>query len=254
VRVVTKRRDGQAVLDRLHMSGSLKALFPRGPAPQAILINVAGGLTGGDRMEIAATAGEGSRLALTTQSAERVYRAAGGRARVRTHLRVASGAALDWLPQETILFDGGALDRALRADLAPDARFLLVEPVVFGRAAMGETVVRADFRDRIEVRRGGRPLWLDAIRLDGAVAARLARPAVAGGGVAMAALLYVAPDAAAHLGPVRALLPATGGASLVAPDVLVLRLVAADGFGLRAHLLPVLERLCRDGLPRSWRL
>jgi urease accessory protein len=254
VRIVTKRRDGQAVLDRLHMSGSLKALFPRGPAPQAILINVAGGLTGGDRMEIAATAGQGSRLALTTQSAERVYRAAGGSARVRTHLRVASGAALDWLPQETILFDGGALDRALRADLAPDARFLLVEPVVFGRAAMGETVVRADFRDRIEVRRGARPLWLDAIRLDGAVAARLARPAVACGGGAMAALLYVAPDAAAHLGPVRALLPATGGASLVAPDVLVLRLVAADGFGLRAHLVPVLERLCRDGLPRSWRL
>jgi urease accessory protein len=242
------------VLDRLHVSGSLKALFPRAPAPQAILVNTAGGLTGGDRMEIAATAGAGSRLVLTTQSAERVYRAAEGCARVRATLSVAAGAALEWLPQETILFDGGALDRALRADLAPDARLLVAEAVVFGRLAMGERVRRADLRDRIEVWRAGRPLWSDALRLDGAVARRLERPALAGGGAAMASLLYVAPDAAARLGPVRGLLPATGGASLPAPDVLALRIVAADGFQLRAHLVPVLERLCRDGLPRSWRL
>ncbi|MCX7645244.1 MAG: urease accessory protein UreD [Rhodobacteraceae bacterium] len=254
MRIATKRCAGRSALDRLQMSGALRALFPRAPAPQAILVNTAGGLTGGDRIAIAASAGAGSRLVLTTQSAERIYRAAHGCARVRTQLRVAAGASLDWLPQETILFDGSALDRALRVDLAPDARFLMVEPVVFGRAAMGERVLRADVRDRIEVRRGGRPLWLDAIRLEGAVAARLDRPALAQGGAAMAALLYVAPDAAARLGPVRALLPATGGASLLAPDVLALRLVAADGFGLRAHLVPVLEGLCRDGLPRSWRL
>lgn len=254
MRLSSKRRGAVSALDGLRVSGAMKALFPRGDGLQAIAINTAGGLTGGDRMEIAATAGRGSDLTLTTQAAERCYRALDGHAQVRAHLTVEEDAALAWLPQETILFDGSALKRRLAADLAETGRLLLVEPVIFGRAAMGESVRRALFHDEIFVRRAGRPLYLDRVRLEGDIAAELDRPAVAAGARAMACALYVAPDAEAQIGPVRAMLPETGGASLLAPDALTVRLLAADGFELRRTLLPLLDRLSRNALPRSWRL
>lgn len=130
----------------------------------------------------------------------------------------------------------------------------MVEPVIFGRAAMGETLTQAAFRDRIEVNRAGRPLYRDGVALGGNLARRLAAPATGSGMGAMASLLYVAPDAGAHLAPVRAALPDTGGASLLGPDVLALRLLATDGHALRRALLPVLDRLTGHTLPVSWRL
>ncbi|TCO72010.1 urease accessory protein UreD [Rhodovulum euryhalinum] len=248
------RADGSALAD-LRQSGAFKALFPRprDGAVDAILVNTAGGITGGDRFEAQVEARAGSHLRVTTQAAERAYRAQPGeRGRVRNRLAVGPGARLDWLPQETILFEGSALERTLMADLAADARLLLVEPLVFGRAAMGEVVHDALFRDRIEIRREGVPLYLDALRLHGDVAADLARPAVAGGAGAMASLVFADPGAEAHLGPLRALMPATGGASLLRKDVLVMRLLAPDSFALRRVLVPVLMRLTGNSLPRSW--
>ncbi|TCM85734.1 urease accessory protein UreD [Rhodovulum steppense] len=239
----------------LRQSGAFKALFPRprDGALDAILVNTAGGITGGDRFEADLQAQPGSHLRVTTQAAERAYRAQPGeRGRVTNRLNVAAGARLDWLPQETILFDGAALDRRLVADLAPGARLLLVEPLVFGRAAMGEVLHAVSFRDRIEIRRAGVPLYLDALRLEGDLAAHLARPAVAFGAGAMASLILVAPEAEAHLAPLRALMPATGGVSLIGADLLALRLLAPDSFALRRVLVPVLGRLTDDALPRSW--
>jgi urease accessory protein len=251
--VSAKRSGAGSALDRYRPSGAMKAMFPRLPGPlQAIVINSAGGITGGDRLRLQAEAGEGAHLVLTTQAAERAYRAASGWGRFDSRLRGAPGSTLFWLPQELILYQGAALERSLHISLEADARLLMVEPVIFGRAAMGERLTDARFRDRISVDRDGLPLYRDGLRLEGDLQAHLARAARGAG--AMASLLYVGPEAEAHLAPVRADLPPLGGASLLQRDVLAVRLLAEDGFGLRRHLLPILDRLSQDGLPTSWRL
>lgn len=253
--ISVKARDGVTALDRFRTSGSLKVLFPRASGRlDGILVNTSGGVTSGDRMSIDAVVGEGAALGLTTQAAERAYRADDGSARVRAKVHVGEGAAFSWLPQELILFDGAALDRRLRIDLAETARVLMVEPLIFGREAMGEDVRRLDFRDQIDVTRGGVPIYRDVLRFEGDAQAHLRRAAIARGGRAMVSLLYVAPDAEAHLAALRAMLPETGGATCLAQDILALRLVAQDGFHLRRHLLPVLDRLSQNTLPVSWRL
>ncbi|WP_341214195.1 urease accessory protein UreD [uncultured Limimaricola sp.] len=247
---------GRARLGVLRQEGALRALFPRRTGRvEAVVLNTSGGATGGDRLRIEAEAGQGAHLRLTTQAAERAYQATGqDPALIRNRLTVATGARLDWLPQETILYEGCHLDRSLTLDLAPGARALIVEPVIFGRALMGESLRYARFRDRIEIRRHGALLYLDAQSFSGDITAHLARPAVANGAGAMASVILAAPEAESHLAPLRAALPASAGATLLAPDLLVLRLLAADGFELRATLLPVLDRLTGGTLPASWRL
>jgi urease accessory protein len=255
VRLATKPRGGRSVVADLYQSGSLKTLFPRrdGDSLEAVLINTAGGITGGDRFEIAAEVTSGTEVTLTTQAAERAYRAQTGEQGVlRTDLKVASGARLNWLPQETILYNGSALSRRLDMALEPGAVALMVEPVVFGRLASAETLDTASFRDHVRITRDGLPIYTDRMAFDGDIAAHMARPAVGAGAAAMASVVYVAPDAEAHLSRCRSFLPATAGASLLARDMLVLRLLAADGFALRRSLVPVLESLSHGTLPRTW--
>lgn len=218
------------------------------------MLNTSGGLTGGDRFEARATAGPGSQLVLTTQAAERAYRSASGTARVSTHLSAATGATLHWLPQELIVFDGASLDRRLDIEMAADAELVMVEPVVFGRRAMGETSVSGTFRDRITLTRDGKPVFRDRIDLTGHISAHLNRPAIAAGMTALASALYAGPRAEALLPILRTVLPDTGGVSLVAPDLLAIRLLAPDSFELRRSLVPVLECLTDTVLPKSWSL
>ena len=231
-------------------------VFPRGgDGLRPILLNTAGGVTGGDRFALDLRVAARTHVSLTTQAAERVYRALPEQTgRVQSTVRVEEGAGLHWLPQELILYNGCALQRRLAIDLADTARLLMVEPVVFGRTAMGEILHDGHFHDRIEVTRSGQPLYRDAVRLDGDLAAKLARAATSQGAAAMASGLYVAPDAEAMLDEVRRHLGAFGGASLLRRDVLALRLVAADSHILRQHLLPVLDLLSQSTLPISWRL
>ena len=244
-------------LDRFRQEGALKALFPqrRGPACQAVLVNSAGGITGGDRFATRAHVARGAELTLTTQAAERAYAAQPGQTgRVTTRLTAGPGARLNWLPQETILFDRSDLSRHLVVELAGDARLTLVEPLIYGRQAMGERLRNARFRDRIELRQDGVPVYLDATRLRGDITAHLARPTIAAGAGAMAQIVHIGPDAEAALPAVRALLPDTAGASLIRPDLLAIRLLAPDGFGLRQSLVPILEYLTGQDLPRPWML
>ena len=255
VGIGSKQGGARSALATLHQSGAFKALFPRpiGSTLEAILINTAGGITGGDRFSTSLEVGAASHLSVTTQAAERVYRAQPGEiAQVRTRAQVAAGARLDWLPQETILYNGASLHRKLRVDLAPSARLLLLEPLVFGRAAMGETLSDIRFRDRIEITREGAPLYTDALAFWGDASAQLARPGVADGAGALASLVLVAPEAEAHLDALRALMPATGGVSLIRPDLLAMRLLAPDSHALRQVLVPVLTRLTDNAIPRSW--
>ncbi|MFN3211085.1 MAG: urease accessory protein UreD [Roseovarius sp.] len=253
LRVASKRRSEVSCLDRLYSAGVRRSSTPS-DAVEAIIVNTSGGLTGGDRFEIDAEAGAGSQLVMTTQAAERAYRSTTGSARMRTRLRVGPGATLHWLPQEMLVFDGSALDRRLEVDLDDTGVLIAVEPVVFGRTAMGETVARADFLDLVRIRRGNTVWYADRVALTGDITARLNQMATTGGLTAMASALYVGPRAQSILPVIRGLLPDTGGASLVRPDTIAVRLLARDGFTLRATLCPLLEALSEATLPRSWRL
>ncbi len=257
--VAVSLRDGAIRLDRLFQQGCAKALLPRREAgpPEVVLINTAGGLTGGDRIAYALGAGPGAGLVVTTQAAERVYRAAEGCARVETRLDLGAGATLDWLPQETILFEGGALDRRLDAEMAADARLTLLETLVLGRAAMGETLTRGHVADHWRIRRAGRLIHAEALRLSGDLARAGAGPATLAGARALATLAHVAPDAEARLGQARALVAAArdvAGAASLRGDVLIVRFVAADAAPLRAALIGFLTAFRDAPCPRVWTL
>ncbi len=251
----TKVAAKRSAIDRFKTSGATKVAFPRRTdAVEGIMLNTSGGLTGGDRFETTARAGPDSRLVLTTQAAERAYRSTSGLARVSTCLSVTRGAVLHWLPQELIVFDGAALDRRLVIDVTDGAEAVLIEPVVFGRRAMGETRVSGTFRDRITLCHNGTQRYWDRINMNGAISDRLDRPAIACGMTALASGLYFGPRAEALLPMIRRVLPETGGASLIAPDLLTIRLLAADSFHLRQTLVPMLQHLTQSTLPKSWSL
>lgn len=254
--VSSKRRGKCSAIDGLRQSGALKLLFPtRTEFVEAIVINTSGGVTGGDDFRLAAKAGAGSNLMITTQAAERAYRAQQGQTgHIETSLEGEADSTLFWLPQETILYDDAALHRHLTVDLAKTATFLMVEPILFGRRAMGEDATSLQFHDRITLRRDGVPLYQDGITLSGDVARQLDRPAVAAGARAVASLVFVHPSAQTKLDTVRGHLGSGGGASMLEKDVMVLRLLAEDGFELRRALLPVLDLLTGNTLPQSWRL
>lgn len=257
LRLSVSQERGASQIRTLRQSGSLKMLFPRpaGTALEAVVLNTSGGLTGGDRMQIAVEAEAGAHVTLSSQAAERAYRALGGaRAEVSLELKAGPGARIDWLPQETILYDGAGLSRSLQAELAGDARLLLVEPVIFGRTAMGEVIRSGSFRDRWQIRRAGELVFADSLTLADDMARQLARSGVAGGAGAMASVLFVGPDAAARLTGLRMLLPATAGCSLIRDGVLFTRMLAGDGFDLRRMLIPVVEYLSAAPLPKVWRL
>ncbi len=204
-------------------------------------------------MRVSAEVHAKAALTLTTQAAERAYRAQPGEmGQLQTRLTVATKGHVNWLPQETILFQGCALSRQLQVDLAEDASALLVEPLVFGRQAMGEEVTQGQFIDRVLLRRSGQELYRDSLRFDGNMQAQLDRPHVAAGARALATLIYVAPDASGQLPRLRSMLPLRAGASLIGADLLVLRLLAADGHELRCSLVPILNHLTQDTLPRCW--
>ena len=173
---------------------------------------------------------------------------------METTIRLEAGATLDWLPQETILFDGGALDRSLTVDMAADSRFLAVESLVFGRRARGEAVAAGYLFDRWRIRRAGRLVYAEGLRFDGAMAETLDSPAVGAGAAATASLIMAAPDAETRLDAVRDILDSDNtveaGASAF-DGLLAVRMVSADAFALRRRLVEVLEML-RGPLPRVW--
>jgi urease accessory protein len=191
---------------------------------------------------------------LTTQAAEKVYRSDGPDAEVAVRLALAPGSRLDWLPQEQILFDGARLRRTLAVDMAGDALLTLVESVVFGRVARGETLEEGAFRDRWRVRRDGQLVFAEDVRLDGAIRDTLARRAIGAGARAFATVLHVAPDAEARREDARAALDGAAcecGASAW-NGMLVARFLSPDPQRLRADLVRFLERFRGASMPRSW--
>lgn len=235
--------------------GSLRVRFPGPPAPEleAVIVNTGGGVAGGDRHELAFTAGAGAQLLVTSAAAEKVYRSRGPDATISVRLDVGARGSLVWLPRETILFDRAQMVRAIEVDVAADARLLVAEAVVFGRSGMGEAVEHGRFVDRWRVRRAGRLVYADTLRLDGAIADKLRLPAVAGGGIAIATVL-VMPGDEATVAPLRAVVDDFHGEVGMSAwnGFAVVRLCAHDGARLRHDLLTVLTVLRGDRLPRLW--
>ena len=279
--VSLKRRGAATVLDGLRQAGCLKVRLPRPVVDgwaDVVTLNTGGGIAGGDRLDSAFDVQPGARVTIAAQAAERFYRALPGSApsRVRTRITVAEDAAAEWLPQETILFDRCAMDRRLDVELADSAWFVGVESLVFGRTAMGERVHRARLSDLIRVRRDGRLLLHDAMRLEGEVDALLRRKPIAGGACAVATVLHVAPDAEARLAVVREALlrpplplaedatvrGVAGEGATTRPSesaasawdgLLLARILAPDGAGLRGAVSRVLMALrAPRPLPRVW--
>lgn len=247
------RHDGTATrLARFYQEGCLKARRPRGGGAEVVALNISGGIAGGDRLDISLSLAAGAQATFTTQAAERIYRALEAPARLRTRLTAGQGAVLHYLPQETILFDGFALDRALDIELAPDAQFLGIESLVFGRLAMGE-ILRAGFlRDRISLRRGEDLLWQDSTRLEGDITAQLDRPGIAASARAMAGIFAAGPGMAKQLGKLREALAGTHAGASLASDVLHARLLAPDAATLRRMIVKSLGVLRPGPLPRVW--
>lgn len=240
-----------------YQSGCLRArCHPgAGDGENAVLINVGGGLTGGDRLRQCITWEAGAHATVASQAAEKIYRSSGDAVCIDTRIQVAAGAHAEWLPQETIMFDRSRLDRTLEADLAPDSRFLAFEGVIFGRAAMGESILDGELSDRWRIRRDGRLIYADAQHLSGAISALMDRAAVGAGARAMALILCVWEGAATLLDRVRAVLDQTGGRAAASAwnGLLTVRLLAREGQTLKRDAAAVLAVL-RGGapLPRVW--
>lgn len=251
---------GSTRLERLFEEGGLRLRFPQPlRGCDVVVVNTAGGMAGGDRAQLSFSAGPGAKVTIATQSAERIYR--GGdpmglpAAEVALALSVGPGACLRWLPQETILFDRARLSRRLEADLDRDASLTIFESFVFGRLAAGETRIAGSLRDSWRVRRLGRMIFADEMRLEGQIGAILDRPACGGAARACATLLYMASDAEAYVGDIRARLEALDARECGASawdGKLVVRLLSRAPESFRRIAVAVLEVLPGGGAPRVW--
>jgi urease accessory protein len=254
VRFDVHARDGVTRRGILHESGSLRVRFPspEDEGLSGVFVNTAGGVAGGDRFDIEIAAADGAKLTLTTAAAEKVYRAPGQAAELNIALKVAAGAHLGWLPQETILFDRARVRRRFDIDLDATASLLLCEIVVFGRTAMGERMEQGEFVDRWRLRREGKLVFAETVRLDGNIGAKLARSAMARGGAAIGTALIV-PGNEALIERLREASESFAGEVGISAwnGFAMARFCAQDAARLRADMMTVLART-GAALPRLW--
>lgn len=231
---------GVSRLAILEQRSPLRVLFPRpapGDIPQAALITTSGGMVGGDTLDISVSVGPDAAAMVIGQAAEKVYRSQGEDCRIDVSLRVGDGGWLEWLPQETILFDEARLRRQTTLSVAAGGRALAGEILVFGRVARGETVTRGLVRDAWRVSRDDRLVWADALHLDpDDIASCLEAPAGFGGARAAATAVYVGPDTEDRLPLARSLVErddVKAGATRCG-SVLVMRWLGAEPSSVRA--------------------
>lgn len=249
------QRAGHTRLEGLHQSGCAKAMLPRthGPCPEVVFLNTSGGITGGDKLEYGLDLGPGTQVVAATQTAERAYRSPAGAGNVALAFTLGAGARLDWLPQETILFDGSATDRRTRVDMAGDSTLLWAEMLVMGRAAMGEQLDRVSFVDTRQVWRDGKPVLLEPLRLSPEI---LRARAGLSGARAISTVAFLSPEAKDALETVRAL--SVEGVQIAASawdGKLIIRALAPDAHPLKQAVAALVTTLRRNAaLPRVWQV
>ena len=256
VRVAIDAMDGVSRIADVRERDGFKVRFPRrANPPEAILINTGGGLASGDTIRQDFAIADNAALTVTTQASERVYRALGNAmTRFDVTATVGAGGKLFWLPQETILFDRARLKRTISIDMAASACTLITETVVLGRAAMGETFDTGLFLDSWRIRRGGRLVFAENVRLDDLALRAMPESAVAGGAHVISTTILVAPDAEDRLCRVRDVLeraPYVCAASAW-NGLLVVRGLAHKNEPARRLMAELTPALGIEKLPRVW--
>jgi urease accessory protein len=257
--------DGRTTLADLYQRAPCRVMFPATEADepvQAVLLTTSGGLTGGDQTRVAVAVGTDARVTVTTQAAEKIYRAlpVAGDAIVQAEMHVDAGAWAEWLAQETIVFDGSRLRRLFTADVATTGRLLVVESIVFGRTAMGERFDTGMLHDAWRIRRDGKLIWADALHLEGDVRELRGMPFGFGTSVACSTVLYAGADAPQHLGEARRVLSESTlpCAATLLDGIMLARIMADDAVELRAAVMKLIAGIRQAAaslparLPRVW--
>lgn len=258
-----RQREAISSLAHLYQRGCGRVRFPtvdNAEYPEAVMINTAGGLTGGDHMSYQVTLEAGAGLTISGQAAEKIYRSIGSTAVIEAEMLVAAGAVLEWLPQETILFDNSRLRRMNYVHLEKGSRLLALEATLFGRTAHGETLRSASVRDGWKIWRDGKLLWFDNFVLEGDIHGQSQRRAVLGGAKGMATILIADDQAESYLEVARKLCRECDGraAATCRDELLILRLLAKSGYELRKSLARILNGMRSElaghpvALPKVW--
>jgi len=235
-------RDGErTVLSRRAHVGPLrvqKALYPEGSEVcQAVVVHPPGGIVGGDRLALDVVVGTGAFAQVTTPGAAKWYRSAGARAFLRTRLTLAAGAALEWLPLETLVFDGANAVIDTRIELGRGARFIGWDVVALGRTASSERFDRGRYRQSVELHQDGELVWCERAVLGGGSAA-LQSGAILGSAPVFGTMIVAGADVDDEL--VATCRSAGGPSELLAmtrvAQVLVARVRGDSTIGARTHL------------------
>jgi len=245
--VVGGSDEGNEIVDVFQQS-PLRVIFPQingKGVKEAVLINTAGGIAGGDRLECDVTALTNASIAVTSQTAERVYRALDKPSRILTKLKVSDGAKLAWFPQETIIFNWARLQRETRIEISPGAELVAFESLVFGRAAHGEQIVGGHLRDRWRVMRDGRLLWADTFHVGEEVFPHLDRRALLGNCKAIATLIFFGPELDKRLEFLRSVSASLDClcATTSVNGLIIVRLAAATSSNLKFALRTLLNEV-----------
>jgi urease accessory protein len=246
-RIVLRSSENGTRIEDVFERSPTRILFPRTghrAVQEAVLINTAGGIAGGDQLEYSVAALPDASIAVTSQAAEKVYRALYEPARVATRLEVRESAKLAWLPQETIVFNWGRLHRTTEIELFSGAELLALEWLVLGRAAHGEVVVGGNIADSWHVKKDGRLIWADSFRITDEIYQYLKTKALLSNCNAIATLIYFGPCVDKRLDFLREIIPSLGcncAATLVC-GLIVVRFAAKESSNLKLALRSFLQQ------------
>lgn len=254
-------RFGPKGMQDLEQKAPARILFPNRQHPDftlAVTVTTAGGLTGGDQLELAIVVDPHANATVVQQAAEKLYCALDDDAptQITTTVDVGEGGACEWIAQEAILFNGSKLRRSLHVTLDKDARFLATDLVVFGRGAMGEIYADASVHDAWRIRREGRLIWADALAINGDFLTANAESFAFNGSLAAMTLVYAGADAADHLALARDVAGQFAGENCGATSfdgLLILRVCGPDPQTVRRTGFRVTEalRAAIFGLPAT---
>ena len=169
--LVYRERQNKTILIKSQNQAPLKIQRPFYPEGQSVchsvILHTAGGIVGGDKLSCNFHLQSQAKALITTAAANKIYRSNGLQARQNIEIKIDNHACLEWLPQESIVFNRANYQQDIRIELAKEANFISWEITRFGRTARGEKFVRGEWRSHIEIWRENKPLWIDRQYLPG---------------------------------------------------------------------------------------
>jgi len=252
------RNNRNSIVER-YASAPVRILTPsvQGGIPEAVLANTSGGIAGGDTSHIDILVAQNAQALVTGQAAEKIYRSIDMPASIRTVIKIEDGSTLEYLPQESILFDGAKLNRAVNISLGARSCLLLSEMFVLGRWAMNEDFTRGIFLDRWSIDVAGQPIWREGLRVEGGLSSLSSSLGFANAR-ALATIFYAGANAAEVLGLARDVIGPMGGATIVR-GMLVVRMLGNEAGMLKQQLSEIISIIRAAALgrpaevPRVWR-